>query len=277
MRYTIIIIFCFTLLACVNNKIDYKTLESYQDHDIPDLKKEVENISKVLVVLPHADDEIAAAGLILYLKEKDAIVHLLTLCDHGEPRRGELKCSVEKIGFQKHENAGFINNKWEDIIENNIVFWRENKQEIKSVIQQKIYDFGPDALITYDSEIGATGHPEHLISAQITKDLFNENSNQNKLNPKYLFQITLPEKLENLIVAKTRLYKLTKQITKVEGMPGPNVALDIKKYWEIKNAAGFCHQSQLQILSKAYLVYDKDDKENHIKTFNKEYYKMLKQ
>ncbi len=232
-------------------------------------------MSRVLVVLPHADDEIAAAGLVLYLKEKGAVAYLFTLCDHGEPRMSELKCSAKKIGFEKQENAGFINNKWEDIIENNIVFWRENKDDIKNAIRQKVNDFKPDVLITYDSKIGATGHPEHLISAQITEEIFREGSDKNTFKPKYLFQITLPEKLENLIVAETALYKLTKQTIKVDGMPEPNVALDIRKYWTAKNAAGFCHQSQMRILSNAYLVYDKDDKENHINTFNKEYYKML--
>ncbi|MBW1295557.1 hypothetical protein GBO31_08590 [Aquimarina litoralis] len=246
-----------------------------QDNGIPDLKNRIKNISRVLVVVPHADDELVAAGLVLYLKERGAIAHLLTLCDHGEPRQSELKCSAEKIGFDKYENGGFINNKWEDIIENKILFWKENKDKIKDVIQQKINSFQPEALVTYDSSIGATGHPEHLISAEIIEYLFKGNNNLVNFRPRYLFQISLPPKLEDFLVAKTNMYRQTKQIKKVDRMPSPNVAINIEKYWDVKNLAGFCHKSQLNALKRAYLIYDKSYKKLHPKTFSKEYYRLL--
>ncbi len=275
MKQVGILLFCMILSACADRTTNYEELALFQDHTVPDLKKKLGNISKVLVILPHADDEIAAAGLILYLKEKGAITNLLTLCDHGEPRESELKCSVEKIGFEKFENAGFINNKWQDIIANKIVFWRENKDSIKNVIQRKINDYKPDALITYDSKMGATGHPEHLISAQIVESIFKETNNNINHKSKYLFQITLPKKLEQFLVANTKMYKLTKELNKENGLPEPNVSLDIKKYWPIKNTAGHCHQSQIGILRKVHLVYEQENWIDHINTFPKEYYKKL--
>ncbi|GAA4270968.1 PIG-L family deacetylase [Aquimarina gracilis] len=276
MRQLIIVLFCLVLSSCVNDKINYQELASCQDHTIPDLKNEVQSVSRVLVVVPHADDEIAASGLILYFREKGATAHLLTLCNHEEPRQSELKCAAETLGFEKYENAGFINNEWEDIIENKIVFWNDNKTHIKTVIQEKIKAYKPDAIITYDSQMGATGHPEHLISAQIVEGIFKENNDEITFGLKYLFQITLPQKLEKILVAETKMYKMTKYITQASGLPRPNVALDIKKYWPIKNKAGFCHQSQIHILKKVYMVYDKENMVSHINTFAKEYYKMLK-
>lgn len=276
MKKISIILLCLLMTACTDSKKNYSELALYQDDTVPDLQKNVESISKVLVVVPHADDEIAAAGLILYLKEKGATAHLMTLCDHGEPRQSELICSAEKIGFDKHETAGFLNNKWEDIISNKILFWRENTDLIEEAIFQKIDNFKPDALITYDAEIGATGHPEHLISAKITEKIFNKDPEEMGYKPQYLFQITLPKKLETFLVANSKMYKMTKKIEEVDGMTKPNLALDIKKYWPIKNAAALCHKSQMRILKNAYLVYEEADKESHINAFSKEYYKVLK-
>jgi LmbE family N-acetylglucosaminyl deacetylase len=45
--------------------------------------------SRALVILPHADDETVAGGLILFLKERGANIHLLTLCSYNESRMNE--------------------------------------------------------------------------------------------------------------------------------------------------------------------------------------------
>lgn len=275
-KQVVFLLVLMLIFNCCKSDIDYQKIKAYQDNTIPELKMNIIDTPKVLIVLPHADDETSASGLISFLIEKGANIHLLNLCKHGEIRTNELKCSAERLGIKKVETAGFINNTWENIMNNKILFWYDQKELIKAAIKDKIDAFEPDILLTYDSEIGATGHPEHLVSAQITKKLFMDNINNPKFRPSYLFQITLTKKLEKYIVSKVPSYELSKKITGSKGMPKPDVSIDIGKYWEIKNDAGHCHKSQMNILKNAFIVYDEVNKKEHQNTFNKEYYRVFK-
>jgi LmbE family N-acetylglucosaminyl deacetylase len=160
-------------------------------------------------------------------------------------------------------------------MEYKVAFWYDNKDSIKQVIWNKINKFRPDLLITYDSEIGGYGHPEHMISAQLTEDIFRENENNAEFRPKTLFQITLSAQLEEFLVAKSPGYKLFKNLTGSDGLPDPDIAVNIIPYWADKNRAAQCYASELKTLRKFFLVYDDDDQANHVNAFSKEYYKVL--
>ncbi len=176
----------------------------------------------------------------------------------------------------KIETAGFINNTWNDIMQDNITFWYDQKDSIKAVIKNKIDLFGPDILISYDSEIGGYGHPEHRISAELTQAIFIENKENPEFKPNIIFQITLTKDLEAFLVSKSQGYNLSKKLTGSTGLPKPDVAVDIRKYWKIKNEAAKCHKSQKDILKKFYIIYDDKEEQDHINAFSKEYYKTIK-
>lgn len=277
MKPIIIMLFMATLLGCSNQKTDYQQIESYQDHSVPPLEIELADTSRVLLIFPHADDEIVVGGLTMFLKEQGASIHLLILCDHKEIRHQEMNCSAARLGIEKADVAGLVNNTWDDIMEDSITFWYDQQDSIKSIIRNKINDFNPDVLVTYDTEIGGYGHPEHRISAQLTEDLFFENKDNPGFRPTYLLQLTLPDMLESFLVAKSPGYAWAKKLTGSDGLPDPDFALDIRPYWDAKNEAGLCYQSQIRILRKFSLVYDDENKESHINAFSKEYYTLQKQ
>jgi len=269
------LILAVILFASCKEKVDYERIMTYQDNTIPELDIQVTDSTKVLIIVPHADDETIAGGLIALFKEKGASIHLLTLCEHNETRVKELKCSATKLGIEEVEIAGFINNTWDDIMQNNIAFWYDHQDSIKKVIINKINSFKPTFIITYDSEIGGYGHPEHRISAELTEIIFNENRNKDSFSVEKIFQITLSEGLEKFLVSKSPGYELSKNLTGSEGLPKPDVSVNIEKYWNIKNEAARCHQSQIKILKRFYIVYEEINKEKHIKAFGKEYYRVV--
>lgn len=275
MKKITILLALVQLLACGNNRVDYNQISSFQDNTIPELQIDVLNEIKVLVIMPHADDETIAGGLISLLEDKGAKIHLLTLCAHNQERAQELNCSASILGIDKIETAGFINNSWNDIMQDKITFWYDQKDSIKTVIKNKIDLFGPDIIITYDSEIGGYGHPEHRISAELTQAIFIENIENPEFKPNRIFQITLSKDLESFLVSKSPGYELSQKLTGSTGLPKPDVAVDIRKYWKIKNEAAKCHQSQKDILKKFYIIYDDKDEQDHINAFSKEYYKII--
>jgi len=275
MKHAALLIIIAMISACSDSNVDYKKIAAFQDNSVPELTMDISDTTRVLAIFPHADDETIAGGLILYLKQKGAAIHLLTLCEHNEMRMNELNCSAEKLGIENVEVFGFVNNSWEDIMNNNISFWYDNKDSIKQTITNKIQQFKPHILITYDSEIGGYGHPEHLVSAELTEDIFLENSKNPGFTPEYLLQITLTDELENFLVASSPAYEPTKKLTGSSGLPAPDFALDIRQYWPDKNQAALCHKSQFKTLNKFYIVYEEENKDNHINSFSREYYRVI--
>ncbi len=272
----IVSLFLLLFLFACSPKIDYHQIATYQDYSVPEIKVAVNDTTKVLLIFPHADDETIAGGLIAYFREHGATIHLLTLCGHNETRIRELSCSAAKLGIQKVEIAGFINNSWDAIMQDSIVFWYDHKDSIKQVIRTKINAFNPQYVVSYDAEIGGYGHPEHRISAELTEQIVKEDGAKQGDSPKMIFQITLTEQLERFLVSKTPGYEFSKKLTGSKGLPRPDIAVDLEKYWDIKNEAAQCHQSQLKILQRFYIVYPEKSKEMHIKAFSREYYSIVK-
>lgn len=268
------------LVSCNNNQIDYDKIASYQDNSLKKLELSVDKNIRVLLVFPHADDEISCAGLTSYLKSKGATIHLLTL-GHGketkinETRIEELKCATEKLGVDNLKIGRLVTNQWEDIKKDNIIFWYNHKDSIKSIISHKIDTYKPQILITFDTEIGGYGHPEHRISAQLTEDIFKEKKTDSLFALKKIYQFTLPDKLEYFMLGDIPAYKHSKKLTGSKGLPNPDVALNITDYWEIKNEVALCHKSQLKTLNKFYMVADENNLELHSKAFNTEYYTVI--
>lgn len=258
-------------------QVDYETIATYQDHSLESLELEADKNTRVLLIFPHADDETVVAGLTEHLREKGATIHLLTLThphdtSQTKVRMDELACCAKNLGFANVEVSGLINNTWDNILGDQIEFWYDHQDSIKGIIKDKIDRFQPQILITYDTEIGGYGHPEHYISARLTEDLFHEYRQDSTYAPKVLLQSTLTEQLEQFLAAKVESYEITKAITGSDGLPDPEVVLDIQKYWPAKNRAAQCYQSQARTLRKFFVTYEEQNAEEHIRAFSKEYY-----
>ncbi len=263
------------LQACSTEKTDYELIATFQDHSVPEAAIAATDTTRVLVVVPHADDETIAGGLIALLRDQGASIHLLTLCGHDALRTRELDCAAATLGIDRVEIAGFVNNTWEAVMHDSITFWYDHQDRIREAIAEKISSFNPHFLITYDAEIGAYGHPEHRISAAVTEGIFMENKDQPAMAAHKIFQITLSEALEQFLVAHTPGYELARRRTGSQGLPQPDVSVDITGYWPVKNAAAQCHQSQQKTLKRFFIVYDEKNRDAHVKAFGREYYRVV--
>jgi len=281
MNYKFQIVSIILLFAGCNLKqVDYEKVKSYQDQSVKELKVDADDNTRVLLIFPHADDEITCAGLTSHLKAKGATIHMLTLghnpaTEINETRVAELHCSASKLGVEKVDIAGLVINSWSDIMKDSITFWYDHKDSIKSIIWNKIKVYKPHILITYDTEIGGYGHPEHRISAQLTQDIFNEYKSDSTFTPEKIYQSTLPDKLEKFMLSGIPAYSYSMNLTGSTGLPDPDEALNIINYWGIKNDVALCHKSQFKTLNKFYMVSSEANFEAHSKAFNTEYYTVI--
>jgi LmbE family N-acetylglucosaminyl deacetylase len=280
-KQTIIILFGVVICGCKNTQLNYSHVAQMQDASVILWEIQGANPQKAMFIFPHPDDEITCAGTIAKMKANNWEVYLLTLTKGSDDqdkmvRTNEWNAAAKNLGYDKTLLYDFYNNNWEDIMQQNVQFWPENLDSISSLIYNTVLDWQPDMLITYDDAIGGYGHPEHLLSAKIVRDLFTTHAGTADFSPKYLYQMTLPQALEDFIVADLPSYKLAIELYGVNGLPEPDLAVEITNFWPAKRNAAACYQSQAEILNKFYLLPSNADTAAHYATFNKEYYREIK-
>lgn len=127
-------------------------------------------------------------------------------------------------------------------------------------------------MFTYDTALGAYGHPEHRISALAAAKVFQKHKEDTLFTVEKILQITLPEKQEQLMLNSADSYKNAIIRTGNKTLPEPTLAFDIYMYWEIKRKAASLYASQSGSMKKFYLLPELRDTANHYKTFDREYY-----
>jgi LmbE family N-acetylglucosaminyl deacetylase len=275
MKFIFATLTLFSLNSCSNKGIDYEKYKETQDYKVPFFVDSYK--SKIaLFIFPHPDDEIVCAGTISQLKKSGWTVNLLTLTQ-GQPdqkttRKNEWTKAVNELKVDKYEILDLPNNTWNNVMSNNITFWYDNKDSLEKIVYKTIQKYNPTVLFTYDTALGAYGHPEHRISALAAIKVFQKHKQDTLFSVESILQITLPEKQEQLMLNSAESYKNAIKLTGNNTLPDPTLAFDISKYWEIKRKAASLYTSQLGSMKKFFLLPEIKDTTNHYRTFDREYY-----
>lgn len=280
MLHCLITSFFLTLLInTFSQKIDYFTLKNAQDLTIPLFKNEETNKS-ALFLFPHADDEITCAGTINQLKNDGWIVNLITFTTGSSEkdktfRKEEWKECMKILKIDRYELFDLLNNTWQNVLANNISFWNDHLDSVENIIYQKIIEYKPSILFTYDTILGAYGHPEHRLSALAAFHVFKKFKDDPSFPVTKIFQVTIPEKLELLLLSEKESYKNAKKHTGNQSLPEPNIAFDIINNWPAKQEAAKVYKSQFNVLNNFYMIAPKNETDEHYSTFCREYFFMI--
>jgi len=139
------------------------------------------NTKTILAIFPHSDDQ-AAVGQVLLKYSKQAKVYIIYIVDDidtsglditlagdsiNHVKIAEAKCSCTKLNVQPIF-LGMGRLIYDPKKKSGEYFMKTKK--LKQILQQKIEDLKPDAIITYGPD-GDNGHPEHRIVSGIITEL----------------------------------------------------------------------------------------------------------
>lgn len=279
MKITLTALTLFILLSCSKKRIDYEKFKEAQDYSIPLFADSYKN-KTALFIFPHPDDEIVCAGTISQLKKNGWTVNLLTLTQ-GQPeekaiRKNEWLKAVNELAFDNYEILDLPNNSWDNVIKNSIAFWYDRTDSLERIIEGSIQRIRPALVFTYDTALGAYGHPEHRISALAACNVLLNHKSDTLFSVERILQITLPEKQEQLMLSAAESYKNAIKLTGNKTLPDPTVAFDITKDWKVKRKAASLYASQEGSMKKFFLLPEVKDTTLHYKTFDREYYCEIK-
>jgi N-acetylglucosamine malate deacetylase 2 len=279
MKQLLILIVIIVLPSCKDRKINYVEFKNAQDYHVS-LFEDNFTHKTALFIFPHPDDEIVCGGTIVQLKKKGWTIDLLTLTQ-GQPneratRTNEWKNAVRALGVDNFEIMDLPNNPWENVLNNTITFWYDQQDSIENIVYHSIQKYKPSIVFTYDTALGAYGHPEHRISAIAVNSIFQKHKQDALFPVESILQITLPEKLEQLLFATSVSYKNAMKITGNKTLPDPTLAFNISMEWNTKRRAAFQYVSQFSSLRRFHQLPEIKDTTDHYNAFDREYYYEIK-
>ncbi len=249
----------------------------------------LENINnkKALIVTAHDDDAFALAGTISKLiSEGWEIRHVCFTSQKGKERDEIFEEIARKQGLV---GVDFLSIKHRNDLDTNktpfmpiaiknfgFVF---NTDLTYSALAEKIDQFQPEVIFSLDDQIGGYGHPDHVFMSKLVVDYCKQNQAKTGFSVKKIYQIVYPPSMAEAINVKERLHNWSsvnpyiagKTVYKVDGMPEPNVEINIydwagdkKKYMEsfpqkdLKNIKKFAPAFHLYPAWIYFKIFDKE-------------------
>lgn len=223
----------------------FAAIESYSEDTI--LSRIL--LKKAMIVIAHDDDMCAMAGTASKLNKAGWEIAVISFSKSPERNAAQIEATREIL-----DTAMFVHLKPEQIRNDlhaemksyyaiprsafDSVF---NIDLIKENYLKAIHDFSPEIIFSLDNEFGGYGHAEHVLVSQIVLDLIEEG----KISPKYVYQSVYTDHMENSIMERhsRRMkswgfpgdeWEQAKKVYQVNGMPEPNVQINISGEEELK-------------------------------------------
>jgi LmbE family N-acetylglucosaminyl deacetylase len=245
---------------------------------------------KALIIVAHDDDDCAMSGTIAGLSQKGWTIKQLSMVAHVNPESGRNSAHIICEGNELILDDGFYRlgldtstSPFVPIPHDEIdrIFLRE---KVAMALTEKINAFDPSVLFTLDNEKGGYGHPDHIFISQLVVDLLA----QNKLKAERIYQSVYTDHMEEEIVDKWLAAKMEEwgyphastvanEMYGIDGMPEPNVQVDISPYAETKMTYLRDYPERARKnLRKFIPYYEEFDAKTYFSIFDREFFRVIK-
>ena len=241
-----------------------------------------------LIIVAHDDDAAPFSGTTSLLVENGWDVNFMCFYnDYWKPeenpvRKLEMKKAaqiqgfnnIELIDFNMRESLDTAEQPWMPVPYDQ--FSGNFKMDsLQIYILTAIQEFNPSVIFTLDDVIGAYGHPEHVIVSQVVNKVCSLYRDSLDFPVKKIYQSVLPHSQAEKIMGKMDIYIEGKRIYGCDGMPSPNVQINISSFASTKKRVFLAHASQRRALKRFIPFYHLYPGWVYFGIFNKEYFRII--
>jgi LmbE family N-acetylglucosaminyl deacetylase len=219
---------------------------------------------RVAVICAHDDDYLSATATLLQLVEAGFAVDYLCLTLHNhhgqaERRRQEIQTAMELLGahtvrihpLELHDGSVSYRAIPKATFDDHY-----DLDTLHRMIRDFLYEVQASAVFSLDHEIGAYGHPDHVVVGQAVKEICEKEYGKPGFTVKSIWQMVYPDPLEECVMEEIPTYEEALQVyQQPEGMPDPNLAVAVGGYGAEKLAILQTHASQHNSLKKFFPGY----------------------
>ncbi|MCE3260066.1 MAG: LmbE family protein [Bacteroidetes bacterium] len=280
------------LYSCGPKKSDIQKLSAEEVFSDDTYLRTVTN-KKAMVVVAHDDDPAAMAGTLAKLNAEGWEIKEICLVSVNPERDSALLVAasyildeVEFIKMTPKERRPDLDSTVEPYtpIPKESIKSTFRYNELAKLIVDKINEYKPSVIFSLDNVIGGYGHPEHVLVSQLLVDSFATGS----IKPERIYQSVYTNSMEKKIL-RERLTKLLKEwgfpnsyntvteLYKVDGMPEPDVEINITAYSE-KKMSFLLSFSEREKKTIDFFVphFQNFDHKEYFEVFNREFFRIIK-
>ena len=241
-----------------------------------------------LIIVAHDDDAVTFCGTTSLLVENGWDISFMCFYTNlWKPeeipiRKLEMEKVAEIQGFKNLEMIDFtlrnsldtVKKPWMPIPYNQFPEYFKI-DSLKMYIQEAIFKYKPSVIFMIDNVIGLYGHPEHVLVGQVVEEICKLNKDSLDFSVGKIYQLVLPHSQAEKIMGNKDTYQNGKIIYGCNGMPPPDVQINISSFAKTKKKVFFAHASQHRNLKKFIPYYHYYPGWIYFRIFNNEYFKVI--
>lgn len=241
-----------------------------------------------LIIVAHDDDASTFSGTTSLLAQEGWDVSFV--CFYSEIYRPEdnplRRLEMEKVSniqglkeinlidFTPRKRLDTVSRPWLPIPYNS---FNDNyyTDSLTAYISAAIEKYNPSVVFTLDKVIGGYGHPEHVLVCRVIENICNARKDSLASSVKKIYQYVMPPSQAEKVNGSYETYIEGKKIYGCNGMPVPDVQIDISPVAKIKRRVFFAHASQHRNLKKYFPFYRYYPGSIYFGIFDKEYFSII--
>jgi len=245
-----------------------------------------ESNKTALIIVAHDDDAISCAGTVTQLEKKGWKIHYMTFYGNWKKEDNPLRkkevtaaakiqkiASIDLVDFSM-QKSDTVKEPWMPIPYSKFPEYLKI-DSLKIFIANAIEKYKPSVLFTLDNITGAYGHPQHACVSQCIIDVCNEQKALPSFTVNKIYQAVYTRTMNEKIMSKYPVYIAAKKVYQVDGMPPPDVEINIYGNAKEKKEVMNVYESQKGNLKKFWPYYNWYPYWIYFKIFDKEYFRVI--
>ena len=245
---------------------------------------------EALIIVAHDDDAVACAGTISRLTNEGWTIREFCFYDEGNAERIKSRKEGTKRAqeIQGLKDFGWIN---QHLLKNPAAnpplsipytafdsVYRTN--DINTLIKSLIYFYKPSVVFTLDDSIGGYGHSDHVFISRAICTICRQEKNNPNFPVKKIYQPVFPADMADNILITHRLteksaYEDAKKIYGCNGMPAPDVQVNIADWGTVKKSVMNSYPSEKGNFNKFWQYYNWYPAWFYFKIFDREFFRVI--
>jgi len=146
---------------------------------------------------------------------------------------------------------------------------------LKSYIADYIEKYKPSVIFTLDDVIGGYGNPDHVLISQLVVAYCREHKSDSGFNVKKIYQPVFPPSLAANILGNSTPYIAAKKVYQCDGMPLPDVQINIYPYASEKKDAMIAYTTEQNSIKQIWPWYNWYPASVYFKIFDRDFFRVL--
>lgn len=239
-----------------------------------------------LIIVAHDDDAVIFSGTTSFLAENGWDINFLCFYTHlhrpedNPVRKQEMRNVADIQGLKNIDLIDFAIAKDESKtgympVPTDQFSDYYKIDSLRMYIREAILKYDPSIIFILDNIIGAYGHPEHVLVGRVVEETCRSGTDTSGFSVKKIYQVVFPPTMAEKIMGNKEIYQYGKEIYRCEGMPKPDVQIDISSYAMTKKKVHLAHASQHRNLKKYIPYYHLYPGWIYFRIFRYEYFNIL--